>query len=604
MTKIAGKTRTMTWVIAALMLVATACGGDDDETSAADSTAGPTDTQPAESDGADTAGDQQTADSSSADASDTSDGDGGDGQTASEDQPAGSDDAPADAGGLQPQYGGTLRYAVEAGTAGAWLPQHTQCAISCQAVSRAVFDTLMLLDDQGVPQPNLLSSMEPNDDFTVWTLTVRPGITFHDGTPFDGAAVVRNLNEARGGLITAALLFNVADVTSDGDTVTVTTWSPWASFPAALAGQPGYMASPAWLDGVAAETASPAEPVGTGPFVYESFTEDEFTAVRNPNYWREGLPYLDRIEFPVIGDDEARVRALRSGQIQATHGITDARAIELAEEGFKEMNDLGLAREASVTLINNQIITDVRIRRALAMAVDREAQMDAFNQGYGKENLANGPFAPGSIGYLEDTGYPGFDPDEARRLIAEVEAETGQPVTITMKVVGDPSGATQSSLTQQFFEDVGIDVQLDQVDQGTLIFQVLTGQYEVSAFRWYGDPDPDMLYPYFHSAGIVEGGISTNFHRGSDPVIDEQLDIIRQTPDREVRRQAAEALNRRFGEQAYILWNNWVTWRIVHRPEIHGVAGPFPLPDGGVSIRMGLGGTAGDHQFAQIWIEQ
>lgn len=604
-------------VTVALVLIAGACGGGDTggaPTGAGEGSSGSGGTQE-DATGSDQSSDSGGTAASGGQTTGAQDDASGDGSGGTQEGVSSSDQSAADGGAQaadeadrpEPQYGGTLRYAVESTTLNPWLPSRAVCAIACQAVSRSIFDTLMLLDDEGVPQPNLLASMEPNDDFTVWTLKVRDGITFHDGTPLDGAAVAQNLVEARGGLITSFLLSDVDTIESSGDTVTVTTKRPWASLPVALAGQPGYMASPAWLDGVAAGTASTTEPVGTGPFVYESFTPEEFTAVRNDDYWREGLPYLDRIEFPVIGDDEARVRALRSGQIQATHGITDARSVELAEEGFRELNDIGRARESSATLINSQVITDVRVRRALAMAINREAQMDAFNAGYGKENISNGPFAPGSIGYLEDTGYPGrYDPDEARRLIAEVEAETG-PVVINLKVVGDPSGTVQSSLTQQFFEDIGVDVELDQVDQASLILQVVTGQYEVAAWRWYGFPDPDMMYPFFHSDGIIADGISSNFHRAADPVVDEQLAIIRENPDHDARRQAAEALNRRLGEQAYILWNNWVTWRIVHRPEVHDVGGPYPLPDGGVGMRIGLGGgggNGGDHQFAQIWIEQ
>lgn len=93
----------------------------------------------------------------------------------------------------EPVTGGTLRYGIEADTSSPWTPANAVCAISCHMIMHAVYDPLLLANADGEVQPNLLESFDHNDDYSVWTLVARDGITFHDGTPFDADAVKANI---------------------------------------------------------------------------------------------------------------------------------------------------------------------------------------------------------------------------------------------------------------------------------------------------------------------------------------------------------------------------------------------------------------------------
>src|SRR3954452_231565 len=160
---------------------------------------------------------------------------------------------------------------------------------------RSVFDTLTLPNAKAEVEGNLLSSFDHNADYTQWTLHVRPGIKFHDGTPLDAAAVSDNLNRHLKSFLTAKALSDVQTVSVSGPMdVVVTTKRAWSVFPLFLSGQIGYIASSKWLAEVDKDPAKAAAPVGTGPFIFKSYTPGKnFVATKNPNYGRKGLPYRD-----------------------------------------------------------------------------------------------------------------------------------------------------------------------------------------------------------------------------------------------------------------------------------------------------------------------
>ena len=142
-------------------------------------------------------------------------GGGGGGNQAGGEGGGASTTEPEDEG--EPQRGGTITYGVEADTSNPWTPQRSTCAISCYIVFNTVYDPLVLPDENGDPQPNLLESFEPNEDFTEWTLTPREGITFHDDTPFDAEAIRYNIQDQLDSALTQAALKSVEGVALNED---------------------------------------------------------------------------------------------------------------------------------------------------------------------------------------------------------------------------------------------------------------------------------------------------------------------------------------------------------------------------------------------------
>lgn len=506
----------------------------------------------------------------------------------------------------EPVYGGTLRYGIEADSLTPWTPQGTAAAVSGHMVMRSVYDTLALPTRDLEIEGNLLSEITPNDDWTVWTLEVRDGITFHDGSELTGAVVADNLQRHRRSSVTGPYLVNVADISHDDMTVTVTMRSPWVAFPAVLTTQAGYVASSRWLASVDDDPARATSPVGTGPFIFDSYTPGEvFRAVRNPAYWREGLPYLDAIEFHVLRNIRDRSGALLDDTVDIIHtsnGDEIARFRErLGEFGMVEAAEFG---ETTYILLNvgnpTSPVSDPLVRRAMALALDYDLIKQARNGGV--LEIANGPFAPGMIGYLEDTGFPEHDPEAARALVAEWEAVNG-PLEITFTTTSDEFNRISAELYEQLWEEVGIDVTVATIDQSLYIGAALTGSFEAAFWRLHSGFDPDLQNVWWNSLFALDyGEVTVNFARLRDPVVDEALGVIRTSPDEDDRRRAAEQINRRFAEQVYNLWLGWAITGIIFDPAVRDVHTGFTTVGGAPVLPTGVG-IGGTHQLAQIWIE-
>jgi peptide/nickel transport system substrate-binding protein len=479
-------------------------------------------------------------------------------------------------------------------------------------IMRTVFDPLTLPDADGIPKPYLAESVTPNADFTEWTIVPRAGVTFHDGTPFDAAAICANINGHLSSVLTGAALLNVnggpddpggpgATVSADGTGCVVPMKEPWATFPVYLSGQVGYMASPTWLASVADGSGDAAAPVGTGPFVFDSYEPGgTFAANKNESYWRasEGLPHLDRVELRVFVDVQSRVNALLEGAVDMIHTSNGQFTADLREEESIEMFETDQYGETGYLLINVQdpVMSDVRVRRALALATDNEAI--SRDRQAGVQPPANGPFSPSQVGYLEDTGYPEFDLEAAIALVEEIEADTG-PITIQFDTTNDPYNRETNEFIAAGWQAAGIDVTINTVEQGQYILNALQGNFQVFGWRNHGGVNPDGQRFWWHSETTTQP-LALNFGRIQDPDIDEQLDILRGTTDPAEQQAAAEEINRIFGEQVYNIWNTWVVWGMAHQPNVHG-ANDFVFPDGSPSIPgAGIGGA---HQIAQMWIE-
>jgi peptide/nickel transport system substrate-binding protein len=215
--------------------------------------------------------------------------------------------------------------------------------------------------------------------------------------------------------------------------------------------------------------------------------------------------------------------------------------------------------------------------------------------------LANGPFPPGSIGYLEDTGYPTYDPEEAARIIEEYEAEN-EPIQIDFSTTTDPEGLETNQVIQGYWEAAGVEANLNQVEQGQYILDAAFGEFEVFAWRNHGGFDPDQQNVWWHSdSSAPKGQIALNFGRFKDEEIDAALETIRSSSDEAEIQEAAETINRRFGEQVYNIWATWTVWAWGYGNEVHGLR-DATLPDGTPVHFPALALYA--HDVGQIWIER
>lgn len=507
----------------------------------------------------------------------------------------------------EPTPGGKVIYGLEAENSGGWCLPEGQLAIAGIQVARAIYDTLTVPNENAEYVPFLAESVEPNEDFTEWTIKVREGVKFHDGSDLTGEVVKNNLDAYRGAYpARSPLLFRFVFANVSGTelvdpmTVKVTLASPWPSFDAFLfsSGRVGIMAQ-AQLDDT--ETCD-TNLIGTGPFVKKEWKVNEsFIATKNPDYWQQDadgnqLPYLDEIEFRPIVDGDARVNALLGGDINALHtsGAEQIDALQIEEENgainLVESTDFA---EVSYGMFNMRQapFDNILARQAAAYAFDR----DTFNTVRNLDlfTMASGPFAPGEIGYLEDAGFPQYDLEKAKELVAQYEEETGQPLEFTITAANDPSTTKSVQFIQENAEKAGMSVSIKQVEQAALINTALGGDWQAISWRNHPGGNPDAQYVWWHST------MPTNFGGINDPELDALLDQGRAEADPAARAEIYEDINRIFGEKVYNLWFNWTQWDVASAPDVFGVFGP-ELPDGSVPF----GGLATGHPVSGMWVQQ
>jgi peptide/nickel transport system substrate-binding protein len=512
-------------------------------------------------------------------------------------------------GPAEPQQGGRMVYALEAETTNGWCLPESQLAISGIQVARTIYDTLMVLNENGDPVPWLAESMEPNDDYTEWTIKVREGVKFHDGTDLDAQVVANNLNAYRGAyegrspLLFVFVFQNIADVQVTGPMeVTVTTTVPWPGLPTFLwgSGRVGMVAQ-AQLDDP--DTCF-RNLIGTGPFMFKEWVvNDHLTVERNPNWWYaelsgEPYPYLDEIVYrPIIGGP-ARLRALEGGEIDAGHfsgGRQIAQLERMAEEGRINLEQSNLFGELSYVMLNAEKppFDNINARRAVTLARDRATEVEVLADGVGVP--ATGPFAPGNIGFLESTPFPEFDLDAAREAVEAYEAETGQPLEFTYTHPADPDNVETAQFLQQEWQAAGMRVSLSQEpDQSQYIDLAIAGNFQAIGWRNHpGGGSPDSQYNWWYPGSPV------NFGRIPDPEIQRLLDEGRVETDPDKSRAIYEELNVRFAEQLWNSWGTWTTWSIPSKPTLHGIFGPDSIDGTGP-----FPGLATGHPVFGIYIDQ
>jgi peptide/nickel transport system substrate-binding protein len=499
-------------------------------------------------------------------------------------------------------------YGLEAETTNGWCLPEGQLAIAGIQVARSIYDTLTVPNGDGEFVPFLAEAVTSNPDFTQWTITLRPGITFHDGSPLTADVVKNNLDAYRGqypgrtSLLFQFVLANIAAVdVVDPLTVRVTTELPWSSFPSFLysSGRLGIIAQSQLDDPENCAT----DLVGTGPFrLVEWQVNDHLSLERNEDYWRTDadgnqLPYLDELEFRPVIEQQQRINGLKSGEIDAFHTSTaltidEMRALDEAQQ--VNMAESADAAEVSFLMTNateppfdNQIARSA-IANALLIELGNEIN------GKGIPIIANGPFAPGSLGYVEDTGMPRGDQERARELVAQYEAETGQPLKFQITSTPEPDTLAAAQFAAQMFEEAGMDVSITSLDQSSLISSAISKDFQLMTFRNYPGLDPDNNYVWWYG-----GGNPVNFSGFDDPDVNRLLDAGRATPDPAARQEIYGELNRVLAERGYFLWSTWTTWAVPMDPAFHGVVGARPTDGSGDYTGLALG-----HDMAYVWKEQ
>ena len=331
--------------------------------------------------------------------------------------------------------------------------------------ARTVFDPLTIILANGDWAPYLAQSVVPNASYTAWTITLRPNLVFHDGTPCNGAALVTNLVAQSKSLLTGIVLSpTLVSITQTGPlAATISFKAPWIPFPYYLAGgiggQIAYVVAPSMLSNPNGTT----HPVGTGPFVFKEWVpNDHFTATANPNYWRQGLPYLSQITYKPIPDEEARAEALKSGTIDLM--ITDTPQIitqlPRQQELLVHRRQHARGRRAGHELCPAQLpgqAVQQRQRPVGRRAGDQPPAVRPRDR-RGRPAGEQRPVRAGLALLLDDAATRRTTRRSAKKLVSAAAKANGGPITFTYGSTNSPAALRAAQYLEQAWKAVGFKV--------------------------------------------------------------------------------------------------------------------------------------------------
>jgi peptide/nickel transport system substrate-binding protein len=464
-------------------------------------------------------------------------------------------------------YSGTLRVGLLDIPTGGVGPAWGKMDAAGFSIMRAVYDPLFVIDKTGAIKGFLAESATPSKDNKSWTIKLRSGIKFHDGTSLDADALIANMNGwihpsaiahyAVAPLIQPKGKSTANTVKVDNLTVKLTLNYAWVSFPYALAEQQiAYVQSVGNINANKASAGSgDKNPCGTGPFVFNRCdwnVESVFYADHNADYWIAGLPNLNKIEFHPVVDGVARYSALGTG-------ATDLDLIVMNEpnaiKAFK--NNPGAANSDLSHYIDDSSAAAQKIRPPAVSSVQfncrtslgykaspfsnyiggkfsltgkgflaRKAVSEAVNRanvvattGYGIVTAANQVFPTGSAFGKSKTAFPAYSLTAAKK-----DAKSAGLTKFNLMSNTDSNSAATANAIQGFCATAGIAVTIVYKDASTLINNALVGNYDATLWNQFGGVVPDVNFPWWNTLDGSNGAlVSINMAGNFDPLIESTM---------------------------------------------------------------------------------
>ena len=393
-------------------------------------------------------------------------------------------------------------------------------------IMSAVYDSLVRYKPGTVDvAPGLAESWDISSDGLTYTFHLRHGVTFSDGTPFNAQTYVKSLDRLFD-KTDPAYIYNTGPVESyigftydavasykalDDYTVQFTLKHPFAPFLTSLAMVWNGVVSPDAALKYGKDFRN--NPVGTGPFVFKEWVHnDHITLDANPNYWG-GKPKVDRVIFKVIPDAQTALLQMKQGQVQILADVSSQviPAIK-SDANLRLVTQPGLTVNGIALPTDTKPFDDPRVRQALNYAIDR----DAINKSLYNDLAVSmtSPLPKAQWGYTPDLQPYTYNPDKAKQLLAAAGYPNGFKAELLAYNSArgyNPAGAQMAVAIQSYLKKIGVDVSIQQMEFGSFLSKVRSGDYHGMAMTgWSGDNgDPDnFLYELFDSETIPVGDTS------------------------------------------------------------------------------------------------
>jgi len=417
-------------------------------------------------------------------------------------------------------------------------------------------------------EPALATEWEISEDGTEYTFTLREGVTFHDGTPFNAEAVKftfdRMLDEEHPyydtGPFPLAFFFSSVENVEviDDMTVKFTLSEPYAPFMSNLASPTGSIVSPAAVEQHGADFGR--NPSGTGAFKFAEWRSNEAVVVeKNPDFW-DGAPPLDAVVFRPITDANTRTAEMLSGGLDVMVEVPPVSLSEFQGEEFKIVEQAGPHVWFLILNLKEGPFTDQKVRQAANYAINKTALVENVLEGTAE--VAAGPTPPAfAWAYNEELEPYPYDPEKAKELLAEAGMENPE---VTFFVTEGGSGMldpiAMGTAIQADLEAVGFDVEIQTYEWNTFLGEVnpgLEGKADMAEMAWMtSDPDTLPFLTLRTAAFPEEGGFNSGYY--SNPKVDELLEQARVETDQDKRAELYKEMQAIVQEDApWVFVANW-----------------------------------------------
>ena len=445
-------------------------------------------------------------------------------------------------------------------------------------VQENIYETLIDFDENMELIPKLATDWKEIDE-TTWEFTLREGVTFHDGSPFNASVVKANMERVIDPAVASprALLYDmITDIeVIDDYTVRIKTEKPFAPLPAHLAHNGGGMVSleaiekdyEAMENGEEPGSYINEHPIGTGYFQFQEWEREQYIQlVRYEDYWDEPA-YVDTVTFKVVPEDLTRIAELETGDVHISDPISpsDVARIEKTDGLYVNIQD-------SVNLsyigfnVQKEPFDDVRVRQAVAMAIDKEQIIDGLYGGVGIPAI--GPLAPTVFGYDDSVKGLPFDQEEAKALLREAGYKDGFTTTIW---TNDHRERIDTAINiQAQLKEIGIEVEIKTMDWGTYLERTANGEHDIYLLGWSASTaDADYgLYALFHSSQVGAPGNRTFIQNHE---IDSMLDEARETLDEEKRLALYKEVQEKLMEESPMIYLHHQQFLLGARDEVRNL---------------------------------
>lgn len=414
-----------------------------------------------------------------------------DGNSTSTGTSNGTDDGSAAAGTGEPTYGGTVVVGIQQDIDG--LDPHTVTAAGTREILFNIFEGLVKNTANGDLMPAVAESYELSEDGLVYTFTLRDGIKFHNGNEVTAEDVKYSLERVSGLLDGTPLISTMKTITAvdilDERTVQVTVDS--------VNPELIYSFTAAIIPEGSGEDEN-ADPIGTGPFRFVSYTPQEGIVLEKfDDYWQEGLPYLDEVDFKIITSAETALLELESGTVQVYPYLADSQVTEL--EGKMQILSAPSATVQALFLNNTtEPLNNVKVRQAILYALDKD-EINMFVAG-GDATPISSAMLPTLESYyvnLDDVYGNTANVDKAKELLAEAGYPDGFDLVISVPSNYEVHMQTAEVIVEQL-KAVGINATIDAIEWNSWLSDVYTDRnYQATVCALTGDSTPGYLLNRF-----------------------------------------------------------------------------------------------------------